>query len=184
MKQLISGPTFSHKVLVPAWFLCLSAWMVYLWLKAHAMPENGQQVGYLIGLLLLGYGGLLYCFKINHFPLKQVWLLADGLRVSNYRDEVDVSFGSIASIVQKTNTNPCFIIIQLRNDTIFGRRFTFIPKDSPLVWFRPRSEDAIVAELRKRVEAAHQSRGGEKPNVPIGDSGRSIMADDELDGPF
>jgi len=107
------------------------------------------------------------------------------LRVSNFREVIDVSFKAIESITQMTQQiNLRYVVVQLRDDTMFGRRFTFVPRSPKPPWPFSSGEDAVVIELRERVEAAQDARSGKPPHEPAGRSGRSIMADDELDGRF
>jgi len=74
------------------------------------------------------------------------------LYASNYRREVEILPGDIASITQNIWINVRPVTIQLRHTTAIGRRIRFIPPSR--VIFRFWVEDPIVSELRAFAQGA------------------------------
>lgn len=116
--------------------------------------------------------------------LKDVYLGDRSIRVADSTTEVTIPLAAIEAITRaKINNMRNRATVILREPTDFGDRFTFMPKGARRVPnFTAVSDDAIVVELRRRVAAA---RGDIiKPIQPSSSAARSVMADDELDGPF
>ena len=174
--RLISGPTLYLKFIAPPLAVVLgiagSIGVAFFASKAGAQ-------GRLIGVSSLCFmAPWVYPIVRYHFPLKEVWLGNDGLIVSNYRDQIDLPFGAIAGVTQLKRNRFRFVIVDLRDETIFGRRFTFVPLHRKICWPSSSSEDDVVIELRSRIESASRR----KQTQPISRPGWSIVTDDELDG--
>lgn len=123
-------------------------------------------------------------FTLYHIPLKQVWVGEHGLRISNFCNEIVVPYTAVESVHQMTQVNMRYVIVTLATDTTFGDRFTFVPKDQKMTWLLPSGEDDVVIDLRRRIEAPQELHFGKDASKPIDQTYRSVMADDELDGPF
>ena len=144
--------TFFMKFIFPAlWLGFLVAWTygVYHDPKKKLDSDNPWFVLFPLAMVL---GGIYY-FVRYHLPLKKVWIVDGGLRVSNYRKETILPFGAIESVTQKWEINLRYIIVQLREDSIFGRRFTFLPARPKKAWPMGSGEDSIVLELRKLIKS-------------------------------
>ena len=180
-RQIDSSMTFFYKFVIPTIVLGVTlAWAIgvsFFFGIQHRPPSPA--IG-CIGLVVFGI--CLYGFVRSNFPLKQVWLRAEGLRVSNFRDAIVVSFGEIEEVRQETQSRERFVVVTLYDDSPLGSRFTFLPKKLISPWFFPRGEDEVVIELRNRVMAARKV--GKPSSNPDAEWGRSPMADVELDGPF
>ena len=176
--RLISGPTLYLKFIAPPLAAALGiACSIGLGFLSSKMGAQGLAVGISSLFSLIPW---FYSYARYHFPLKEVWLGTDGLIVSNFRDQIDLPFDAIASVTQLTRGTHRHIIVNLREETIFGRRFTFLPLQPKACSPFSSVEDDIAIELRARIDAAVNPKSRE----PIGRHGRSVMADDELDGPF
>lgn len=68
------------------------------------------------GIVFIGFG----CF-----PLKQVIATDDGLLVSNFSEEVRVSYSEVLEIMEGRTRE---VVIVLRNPCRFGTRIKFIPE--------------------------------------------------------
>ncbi len=180
---LISGSTFFLKIVVPAYFLGFSfCWLLGVGYSAIGKRETSAFLGGGYGLLIMA--GCLRTFIRSHFPLKKVWVGDSGLRVSNFWTQIELPFAAIESITQLTESRLRHVIIELNQETSFGRRITFVPNISRTFWPFGFGEAEIVIDLRERVKAARRCNLGKKAAQPLAHSGRSVMADDELDGPF
>jgi hypothetical protein len=147
-RRISPGSTFFMKFLFPPlWPGFLVVW-VHLASNDPKFPEAEKPLVILIFPLVMFFGGLTD-FVRYHFPLKRVWIVDGGLRVSDYRRTIDVPFRAIESITQLCNNNFRYITIRLREDTAFGRRFTMLPLKPRMTWPVPSGEDDIVFELRK-----------------------------------
>ncbi|MEO6812002.1 MAG: hypothetical protein ABI353_23070 [Isosphaeraceae bacterium] len=86
-----------------------------------------------------------------HLPLKQVRMVRDGLWVSNSRTEIHVPFSAIASVFQPLWFARRYVVVRLRDDSPFGRRFTFLPAESNKLLFF--CVDDVVTALRRAVKS-------------------------------
>ena len=122
---------------------------------------------------------VVWSYFMDHRPLKDVYLCKRGIRIIDRRGEVFVPFGSIKSVRERHSCDPRIVVVRLRHETIVGRRFTWIPSDNRDI-DSPGAESLVVAELRQLMAAAPIVRDSK----PKGRCMRSVMTDDELDGPF
>lgn len=150
----------------------------------HGRPDA---VGLVFALSVLSVGGGTIVYEFVHYRslLKAVWLGEHGLRVVDRRDEVFVPYAAIDTVTQKLHSRTLYVVVRLNRDSPFGRRFTSLPIRSSF-WNDCRTAfggtDAQVAKLRERVEAARL--GINKPLASLSPTVRSVVADEELDGPL
>ena len=175
----ISGETLVHKFVIPGVVLGAG---ISLAIGTARDAEPMVQV-WIALVSMVGLTGFLLGLLPYHVPLKQVWLGTNHFRIANFRTDLKLSYAAVEGIKQHRLIRPPFVVVKLREETTFGNRFTFVPRTSP-VWSISPPEAAEVIEFRRRVEAA-QEKSHDIPSSPlIHPPGRSIMADDELDGPF
>lgn len=135
-------PVFNVVAFVGATLLC--------W---HISPKKGDEgVIYLarIGLPVIGIGSTAYGIWSGK-RLKRVQMDDNGLYVSNYFEEISLSFSDIEACEVKwegkNRWNP-IVTIDLNVVTPMGRQITFMAK---LPW---NNSHSIVAELREKRDAA------------------------------
>ncbi len=178
-KRISVGPRF-HQV----GFLAISATVLgSLYLVAAVSIVGGDGFKTVFPWLLMAglWFGLATTFYLMRYrPLKDVYLGVHGIRVTSRRSEIFIPYEGIKSLREIKSQNPRLVVVQLQQSTIHGRQFTFIPARSSidLVWFW--SESLVVKELRERMATAQAVQN----HKPSGRVGRSVMADDERDGPF
>ena len=171
---LITGETFVHKFVLP--FLILGGVLV-LGVVSAFNTELPNGVFILFVTCGWSFGSLIWLIPYV-FPLKQVWLGTYHFRISNFRTELVLPYSVVENIGYGLTRPPIYVVVRLREETIFGSRFTFISRARRSWSFLPAVPDEVI-EFRKRVKAAHDPKS--RPLVhPLG---RSIMADDELDSP-
>lgn len=182
-EERIDAGTFLAKFVFPLFFVGVTfAGTIGLPLLGVIRGEMPTLAHACIGLVVMT-SGVPY-FVLYHFPLKQVWLGEKGLRISNCRSQVLVPYAAVESINQMTWVNMRYVIVTLATDTIFGNRFTFVPKEQKMPWPLSSGEDDCVIDLRRRIKAAGGSGLDEKTPATSVRPARSIMADDELDDPL
>ena len=181
-EKRISGGTFFNKFVLPAiWIGFTLTWTIGVSFFVGIQHRPPSPAVGAIGLVVFVVG--LFNFKRYHFPLKQVWRSAEGLRISNFGDSAVIPYGAIEAIVQRTEINLRYVILTMNIDTPFGRRFTFLPTNPRPCWPFSRGEDEVVVELRERVKAARKTTMAAKIRSGLAPRpGRSPMADDQLDG--
>ena len=180
----ISAWTRLHKFVYPLLTYCFLIFWSMGTLAAAA--QGGPLVILLVGCFdLYLLGGSLHGFARYQFVLKEVRLFPRGIRVSNFRDELFIPYEAIEDVTQLKLYNAARLAVVVLNDeTTFGRRFTFMPRDAMRFgWPSPMIEDSVVIELREPVEAARErNKAVKRPPSLDPRPGRSPMADDELDG--
>jgi hypothetical protein len=90
-----------------------------------------------------------------HLPLKRVRMVEDGLLVSNSRTEIYIPFAAIENVSQLCEINFRYVVVRLREDTLYGRRFTFLPA-RPKPWWTFGLDDVVI-RLRQAVESGRAS---------------------------
>lgn len=152
------GTALYKFIFAPVWIMGFG-WGTYdMWVHPETVEFNGVKGAItrndqwlFLAAFVLGTVMVLY-FTL---PLKRVILTSQGLKVSNYRDEILIPFTAIEAVEQSHWLRARAITVHLRTDTSFGQHITFMPATrTRLAFWR---DDEIVAELRQLAHIDSQS---------------------------
>ena len=152
-RTISSGQTFLMKAIFPTLWISvfgLGTLSVLFGLfddsTDAALPRS---TGWMFLLAWLLGSAFIYQMCIR---LKRVRMDSEALFISNYREEIRVSFHDISAISEWRWTNPRHVTIELCRDTAFGNKIVFMPK--ALWWNLPWKSHPVVAELRDAARSA------------------------------
>ena len=178
-ETLISSGTLVHKFILPGMLLggVLGFGVV------SAFYAEPLVIIWIALVTFTGITGGLLCLLPYHVPLKQVWLGKNHFRITNLRTDLRLPYTAVESVGHCCLMQPRYVVVTLREETIYGRRFTFVPRHF-LAWSTSPAEAIEIVEFRGRVETAENNAIDSKLRPLLHFPGRSIMADDEFDGPL
>ena len=147
-RVISAATTVVSKFLAPPFAVAMGAWLAVHWLQT--MPMGPAKTVALLVLMFIA----LFWIAWGAAKLKVVALGDDALYVSNYRQEITVRLRDVVRVGQ-TQAGMNAVTIYLENDTLFGRRISFMPRltfQTRFAWqWQPHP---IVEELRDAVTAA------------------------------
>jgi hypothetical protein len=154
MRTISSDQTFGAKFIAPALVvLIFDVAALALWWDPNGWPMNMIPAStdpirwvFAVVAVLLTTGSLWFGAR-----LKAVKLDDDALYISNFRREVRVPLGDIASVEVEGWSTSQVVAVTFRVDTGFGRKIVFMPK----LRFLTFSDPPVVAELQQ-LQACHQ----------------------------
>lgn len=182
--ERISGGTWFYKRLYPV----LAGLFAAIWTTLVVVSIWSGLGSWAGGVALLcAPAFVIFCVyaEIQQAALLKDVDLGDGwLRISDSTTEITITLGAVETIAQaKVGNVRNRATVTLREPTIFGDRFTFMPKGAKRTpHFSVVFDDAVIVQLRRRVEAAQGDVA--KPKSPGGPAQHSPMADNEMDGPL
>ncbi len=146
--QLSTRFTFTHKVVMPIVWLGFFGIGTAVLLLQHS-PDRQRVLAFIVALVLGGF-----IFWNWGIPLKRVIATDGGLRVSNFRREVLVPYGQIATLRESKIVNT--VTVDLSAFSTFGTRVVFRPYTAR----GSLGPHPAVLLLAERVNAAR--RGGRR----------------------
>jgi hypothetical protein len=147
-RNISSSETFFAKFILPPAFFGGVGLLVFglftgAFLTSHDPSPPWELKWILLIFWIIGSVGN----ALVNIPLKKVSIDDTGIIVSNYMDEVKISFNQIVDVTEKRWSNGHPVTIHLRQPNPFGKKIVFLPTIRLFCWFGL-APHPIVKELR------------------------------------
>jgi hypothetical protein len=154
--MLSSRLTFLYKFVLPVLWNVMFGLGVFAILAGVLQSKSGAPpppVAKAFLVIVWAFGAAMWFLTV--IPIKQVWLVGDGLRISSFRREISMPLADCVEVRSHRWSNPELVSVTFRRETAFGRGVRFMP---PLRYW-PWGEHPVAIELRERVDTARQAAG-------------------------